>query len=105
MARRANAIWALPPIDRGVEAMLRKSQPGYFSGEGENVSKQLEEWLEKMDDYYNLVHSSKENRAMMGRFKLEKLAKLWWQDHCKENNLEATDVSWDYLRAQLQKNY
>ena len=77
MARRANAILALPPIDRDVKAMLRNSQPGYFSGEGENVGKQLEEWIEKMDDYYDLAHSFEENRAMMGRFKLEKLAKLW----------------------------
>ena len=75
MARRANTILALPPVDRDVEAMLRKSQPGYFSGEGENIGKQLEEWIEKMDDYYDLAHSSEENRAMMGRFKLEKSVK------------------------------
>ena len=100
MARCTNAILALSSVDCDVKAMLRKSQAGYFSGEGENAGKQLEEWLEKMDDYYNLAHSSEENRAMMGRFKLEKLAKLWWQDHCKENNLEAVDVSWDYLWTQ-----
>ena len=35
------------PVDRDIEAMLQKSQPGYFSGEGDNVGKQLEEWLEK----------------------------------------------------------
>ena len=58
-----------------------------------------------MDDYYDLTHFSEENRAMMGRFKLEKLTKLWWQDHCKENNLKAANVSWDYLWTQLQKNY
>ena len=85
--------------------MLQKSQIGYFNEEGENVGKQLEEWIEKMDDYYDLAHSSEENRAMMGRFKLEKLAKLRWQDHCKENNLKAADVSWDYLQTQLQRNY
>ena len=47
------------PIDRNIEAMLRKSQPGYFSGVGDDVGKQLEEWLEKMDDYFELAHSSK----------------------------------------------
>ena len=40
----------------------------------------------------------------MVRFKLEKLAKLWWQDHCQENNLEAIDGR-EYLRTQLQQNY
>ena len=68
--------------------MLRKSQPGYFSGEGDDVGKQLEEWLKKMEDYFDLAHSSKENKAMMGRFKLDKSAKLWWQDHCRENALQ-----------------
>ena len=40
MARRVNAhadgpaAMALHPLDRDVEAMLRKSQPGYFSGKG-----------------------------------------------------------------------
>ena len=63
MARRANGVpihaatpaVALHPLDRDVEAMLRKSQPGYFSGEGDDVRKQLEEWLEKMDDYFALA--------------------------------------------------
>ena len=81
---------ALPPIDRDVEAMLRKSQPGYFSGEGDDVGKDLEEWLEKMEDYFDLALSSEANKAMMGRFKLEKSAKLWWQDHCRENALDPT---------------
>ena len=50
------------PIDRDIKAMLRKSQPGYFSGEGDDVGKQLEEWLEKMDDYFELAHLSKQTR-------------------------------------------
>ena len=69
---------ALGPVDRDVDNMLCKSQPGYFSGEGDDVGKQLEEWLEKMEDYFDLAHSSEANKAMMGRFKLEKSTKLWW---------------------------
>ena len=84
MARRINAhadesaAMALNPLDRDVEAMLWKSQPGYFNGEGDDVGKQLEEWLEKMEDYFDLAHSLEENKAMMGCFKLENSAKLWW---------------------------
>ncbi len=96
---------ALHPIDRDVEAMLRKSQPGYFSGEGDNVGKQLEDWLKKMGDYFDLAHSSEENKAMMGRFKLEKSSKLWWQDHCRENGLDPGNATWDYIKTQLSKNY
>lgn len=72
------------PFDCDVEAMLRKSQPCYFNGEGEKVGK-LEEWLEKMEDYLDLAHFSKENKAMMSRLKLKKSTQLWWQDHCREH--------------------
>ena len=105
MTKRVTASLALTIVDQYVEAMLHKSQPSYFSKEGENVGKQLEEWINKMDDYYDLAHSSVENQAMMGRFKLEKLTKLWLQDHYKENSLKATDVNWEYLQTQLQRNY
>ena len=56
MARRINTAMALTTVDHDVEAMLQKSQSKYFSGKGANMGKQLEEWIEKMDDYYNLAH-------------------------------------------------
>ena len=107
MARRANGVpihaaapaVALYLLDHDVEAMLRKSQPGYFSGEGDDVRKQLEEWLEKMDDYFALAHSNEENKAMMGRFKLEKSAKLWWQDHCQETGINPNNATWEYINT------
>ena len=108
MPRRNNIgapVMANQQIDRDVEAMLRKSQPHYFSGEGDEVGEQLEEWFEKMEEYFGLAHSSEQNKAMMGRFKLEKSAKLWWKDHCKENALDPDNVTWDYLSTQLAKNY
>ena len=57
MPRQVNApiapqVMAAPQIECDVEAMLRKSQPGYFSGEGDHVGKQLEEWLDKMEEYF-----------------------------------------------------
>ena len=94
---------ALNPINQDVEAMICKSQLGYFSGEEEHVAKQLKDWLEKMDDYFDLAKFSKENKAMM-HFKLKNLAKLWWQDHCRENNLNLENATWEYIRAQLVKN-
>lgn len=47
---------------------------GFYSGEGLDVGKQIDEWIEKMDDYYNPCHSYKENKAVMCTFKLEKQA-------------------------------
>ena len=69
------------------------------------MGKQLKEWLEKMEDYFALAHSNKENKAMMGRFKLEKSAKLWWQDHCRENHIDPGNATWEYISTQLAKNY
>ena len=63
---------ALYPIDKDVKAMLCKYQPSYFNGEGEDNGKQLKDWIKKMEDYFALAHSSKENKAMMGQFKLKK---------------------------------
>ena len=93
------------PIDRDIETMLHKTQPGYFNGEGDDIGKRLEEWLEKMDDYFKLAQSSDPSKAMMGRFKLEKSAKLWWQDHCKQNGVDNANVTWQYMKEQLQTNY
>ena len=64
-------------IERDIDAMLRKSQPGNFSGEGKDIGKVLEDWIEKMDDYFDLAQSSDENKATIARFKLEKIAKRW----------------------------
>ena len=58
-----------------------------------------------MKDYFDLALSSEANKAMMGRFKLEKSAKLWWQDHCWENALDPTFATWEYIKTQLCKNY
>ena len=68
----ANVAPSHSNMDRDIDAMLRKSQPGNFSGEGKQVGKQLEEWIEKMEDYFDLAHSTAESKAMIARFKLEK---------------------------------
>ena len=98
-AQVARPVLAPHPLDRDVvEAMLRKSQPCYFSGEGDDVGKQLEEWLENTEDYFALAHSNEENKAMMvGRFKHKNSAKLWWQDHCRENHIDPGNATWEYM--------
>ena len=54
-----SAVANLGVMDRDIDAMLRKSQPGNFSGKGKQVGKQLEEWIEKMEDYFDLAHSTR----------------------------------------------
>ena len=91
-------------VDYDIDAMLHKSLPGHFDGEGTDVGKRLKEWLEKMDDYFNLAQSTDENKATMGCFKLKKFAKLWWRNDCLENAITPAQVTWDYLKEQLQSN-
>ena len=85
-------------VNQDIDAMLRKSQPSHFDGEGTDVGKKLKEWLEKMDDYFNLTQSFDENKVTMGCFKLEKSTKLWWRNHCIENVVNPAQVTWDYLK-------
>ena len=92
-------------MDRDINAMLRKSQPGNFSREGKQDRKQLEEWIEKMEDYFDLAQSIAESKAMIERFKLEKYAKLRWKDHCIENSVDAQTTTWAYIKEKLKLNY
>ncbi|MCO5560557.1 hypothetical protein L7F22_014172 [Adiantum nelumboides] len=85
--------------------MLQKSQSGNFDGEGTNIGKTLEEWLECMNDCFTLAQSSNENRSLIGRFKLEKTAKRWWQDHCIEEGIDLNTTTWSYIKEQLKQNY
>ena len=52
--------------ERDIDAMLRKSQPAHFDGEGSDVGKKLEDCLEHMDDYFDLAQSTEENKATIG---------------------------------------
>ena len=36
-------------IERDIDAMLQKSQPKNFNGEGRDVGKVLEDWIEHME--------------------------------------------------------
>ena len=88
-------------MDCGIDAMLRKSQPRNFSGKG----KQLEEWIEKMEDYFDLAQSTSESKAMIAGVKLEKSAKLWWKDYCIENSIDTQIAIWPFIKDKLKKNY
>lgn len=100
---QANQVEVHNAIERDIDSMMSKSKPRNFIGEGREVGKQLEEWIEKMDDYFDLARSSKESKVMIAHFKLEKYVKIWWRKHYMENHLQAT--TWAYIKAQLKKNY
>ena len=59
--------------------LLKQVQPPTFKGEGKDVERDAEIWMEAMDDYFNTVRTSFGNRAMLGMLKLVGDAKLWWK--------------------------
>ena len=54
-------------------------QPPSFKGEGTNVEKEAEAWIEAMDDYFIAAGTSTANRSMLALFRLTREAKLWWK--------------------------
>ena len=68
--------------DKDMKNLLKTLQPKAFRGEGTNVPKTLEEWIMSMDDYFALAGYNATAKGIMGRAKLEGLAKLWWKLHC-----------------------
>ena len=69
--------------DKDMKNLLKTLQPKAFRGEGTNVPKTLEEWIMSMDDYFALAGYNATAQGIMGRAKLEGLAKLWWKLHCQ----------------------
>ena len=45
--------------------LLKQMQPPSFKGEGTNVEKDAEAWIESIDDYFTTVGTAESNRAML----------------------------------------
>lgn len=67
--------------------LLRQFQPPTFKGEGFEVEKLAETWIEQLDNYFNEANTSPINRAMFGLFKLAGEVKLWWKQYCKDKGV------------------
>ena len=68
--------------DKNLNNLLKYLQPKAFTGEGHNIPVILEEWIMTMDDYFVLAKYNPVAQGIMGRAKLEGLAKIWWKLHC-----------------------
>ncbi|MCO5612091.1 hypothetical protein L7F22_066353 [Adiantum nelumboides] len=65
--------------------LLKQVQLPTFKGEGPNIERDVEAWIEAMDDYFLAAGSAPKNQAMLGMFRLMGDAKLWWKQHCRDN--------------------
>ena len=63
--------------------LLKQMQPPSFKGEGAEVERDAEAWIEAMDDYFSEAGTTPANQAMLSIFRLTGEAKLWKQ-HCKD---------------------
>ena len=91
--------------DKDLKNLLKNLQPKAFTREETNIPKILKEWIMSMDDYFTLVGYNAVAQGIMGKAKLEGLAKLWWKLHCQiQGKLEIT-MGWGEFKESLKEWY
>ena len=73
-----------------------------FKGEGKDVERDAEVWIETMDDYFNIAHTSTKN---LGMLKLVGDAKLWWKQHCKDSRVNENTQGWEEMKRAIIERY
>ena len=84
--------------DKDLRNLLKNLQPKAFTGEGKDVPKILEEWIISMEDYFQLAEYNCTAKRIMGRAKLEGIAKTWWKISCKNRGVQENTQSWEEIR-------
>ena len=80
-------------------------QPPTFKGEGKEVERDAEVWLEAMDDYFMAAETSASNSAMLAMFRLSGEAKLWWKQHCRDSGVTENSQSWEQIKQAIKERY
>ena len=91
--------------DQNLKTLLKSLQPKIFTGEGNNVSKILEEWIMSMEDYFAPAKYNLVAQGIMGRAKLGGPANLWWKLHCQTQGKKENTIGWDDLQKSLKERY
>ena len=84
--------------DKDLRNLLKNLQPKAFMGEGKDVPKILEEWIISMEEYFQLAEYNCTAKSIMGRAKLEGIAKTWWKISCKNRGVQENTQSWEEIR-------
>ena len=80
-------------------------KPSSFFGEGKDVSKEAEAWIEALHDFFLLINTSAENESMIARYKLTREAKLWWKEWCREQTIDETTTTWKLIKEVVKERY
>ncbi|MCO5549451.1 hypothetical protein L7F22_002922 [Adiantum nelumboides] len=75
----------------------------WLQGEGPSIERDVEAWLDAMDDYFVAAGIASENQVMLGMFRLTGDAKLWWRQHCRDNT--TSSPSWEGMKQAVKKRY
>ena len=76
-----------------------------FKGEGLDVEKDVEAWIETMDDYFTAARTTAANRSMLALFRLSGEAKLWWKQHCRDMGIAEDSQSWSEIKQAVKERY
>ena len=80
-------------------------QSPLFCGEGANVERNAEIWIEKMDDYFAAAGTAPANQAMLGMFRLLGDAKLWWKQHYRDQGVSESSQTWAQIKQAVKERY
>ena len=80
-------------------------KPSSFFGQGKDVAKEAEPWIEALDDYFLLINTSIENESMIARYKLIGKAKLWWKEWCWEQTIDETTANLKVIKEVFKERY
>ncbi|MCO5608332.1 hypothetical protein L7F22_062539 [Adiantum nelumboides] len=85
--------------------LLKQAQPPNFKGEGANVERDAEVWLEAMDDYFEAGETHPQNQTMLAMFRLIGDAKIWWKKHYQDSHIVGTSQSWEEIKDAMTTRY
>ncbi|MCO5577903.1 hypothetical protein L7F22_031738 [Adiantum nelumboides] len=96
---------ALYTFSQEKKLFLKQVQPPNFKGEGANVERDAEVWLEAMDDYFEVARTQPQNQTMLAMFRLTEDAKIWWKQHCHDSDIVGSSQSWEEIKAIVIARY
>lgn len=85
--------------------LLKQFQSPTFTGEGSEVRKLSETWIEQLDDYFSEAGTTPANRAMFKMYKLAHEEKLWWKQYCKDKGIVSNSHTWEHIKQAIRERY
>ncbi|MCO5604706.1 hypothetical protein L7F22_058876 [Adiantum nelumboides] len=85
--------------------LLKLDQPPNFKGEGVNVERDAEVWLEAMNDYFEAAGTHPQNQTMLAMFRFTGDAKIWWKTHCRDSDIIGASQTWEQIKDAVTARY